>query len=428
MKILSNSFQQIADSIKNAGQAMSYVWFFALPPIFYFLFKVLWMRHINDIFWAAPDWVVLEIIPPKNIEKSPKPMEALFNGFFGVEKSLNPVEIYIDGAFTDYMSLEIVGDSGSAHFYIRVMKKYRHLVEAHLFAQYPDVEIIEVPDYVNDVPRVIPNNQWNLWGSDLKYTKNNAYPIKTYPNFEESVTGKMIDPLAGLLEVMGKLGPNQKLWLQWIIRPTKPEWASINGKPILDKLKGRESKADGIFERLWNDIIDIFSNLFKALHSPIEFDDKDDDDDDKQPLEFRLSPVERDVLKAVEENLGKPHYYVRPRYLYIGRRENYDSGIGVSAFFGAMKQFTDENMNGLKPNSTKTTAYHIFIETRMRYLQHKLLRRYRDRSMDGEGGFLVMSTEELATVFHFPDMNVLAPSLTRVEAKRGGAPSNLPIE
>jgi hypothetical protein len=48
--------------------------------------------------------------------------------------------------------------------------------------------------------------------------------------------------------------------------------------------------------------------------------------------------------------------------------------------------------------------------------------------MDGEGGFLVMSTEELATVFHFPDMNVLAPSLTRVEAKRGGAPSNLPIE
>jgi hypothetical protein len=48
--------------------------------------------------------------------------------------------------------------------------------------------------------------------------------------------------------------------------------------------------------------------------------------------------------------------------------------------------------------------------------------------MDGEGGKLVMSSEELATVFHLPDMNVLAPSLTRVEAKRGGAPSNLPIE
>ena len=29
---------------------------------------------------------------------------------------------------------------------------------------------------------------------------------------------------------------------------------------------------------------------------------------------------------------------------------------------------------------------------------------------------------------HLPDMNVLAPSLTRVEAKRGGAPANLPVE
>ena len=48
--------------------------------------------------------------------------------------------------------------------------------------------------------------------------------------------------------------------------------------------------------------------------------------------------------------------------------------------------------------------------------------------MDGEGGKLVMSTEELATVFHLPDMNVLAPSLTRVESKHGGAPSNLPVE
>ena len=145
-------------------------------------------------------------------------------------------------------------------------------------------------------------------------------------------------------------------------------------------------------------------------------------------MEFRLSPVEKDVLKAVEDNLGKPQFYVRPRYLYIGRRENYDKAVGINSFFGAIRQFSDDNLNSLKPNTTKTTAYHIFIETRLRYLQRKLLRRYRGRSMDGEGGKLVMSTEELATVFHLPDMNVLAPSLARVESKHGGAPSNLPVE
>ena len=426
MDIISSSLQEIATSFGQTGQVLSYTWFIILPPVLYFLFKVLWMKHIQDKFWASADWVLLEIIPPKNIEKSPKPMEALFIGFCGVEKSLNPIEEYIDGAFTDYMSLEIVGDSGTVHFYIRTMKKYRHLVEAHLYAQYPDVEIVEVSDYVNDVPRVIPNSQWDIWSSDLGFTKDNAYPIRTYQKFEESVTGKMIDPLAGLIEAMGKLGPNQKLWLQWIIQPTKTSWAEKTGKALAEKLKGRTKDDQNFLEMVLHDLFDVFSNLFKALSEPIDF--SQEAKKDEQPLEFRLSPGERDVLKAVEENLGKPQFFVRPRYAYVGRRENYDKGIGINAFFGAIRQFSDENLNALKPNTTKTTAYHIFIESRLRYLQRKQLRRYRDRSMDGEGGRLVMSSEELATVFHLPDMNVLAPSLTRVETKRGGAPSNLPIE
>jgi hypothetical protein len=426
MDIFSSSLQQIIFSIKEAGPILGYTWFIILPPVFYFLFKILWMYHIQTKFFLSHDWIVLEIIPPKNIEKSPKPMESLFTGFTGAEKSLNPVEIYMEGVFTEWMSLEIVGDSGDVHFYVRVMRKYRHLIEAHLYAQYPDVEVLEVPDYVDDVPKVIPNEQWDLWGSDLGFTKNNAYPIRTYPKFEESITGKMIDPLAGLIETMGKLGPNQKIWLQWIIQPTKTSWSDKEGRPIAEKLKGRDITKESIFKRIWKDISDVFTSLPKALHSPVEFEA--DSKKEEQPLEFRLSPVEKDVLKAVEENLGKPQFYVRPRYLYIGRRENYNKGVGINAFFGAMRQFADDNLNSLKPNTTKTTAYHIFIESRLRYAQRKLLRRYRNRSMDGEGGKLVMSTEELATVFHLPDMNVLAPSLTRVEAKRGGAPSNLPIK
>ncbi len=427
MDIISSSLQQIGSSVQQVGTVLSYTWFIILPPVFYLFFKVIWMKHAQDKFWASADWVLLEIIPPKNIEKSPKPMESLFIGFCGAEKSFNPIEEFVDGAFTDYMSLEIVGDSGMVHFYIRTMKKYRHLVEAHLYAQYPEVEIIEVPDYVNDVPKIIPNSQWDIWSSDLSFTKNhNAYPIRTYPKFEESVTGKMIDPLAGLIEAMGKLGPNQKLWLQWIVQPTKSNWAEKEGKPLVEKLKGKGEEKENLLAMIVNDFVDILKNLFKALSEPVDF--SKEAKKDEQPLEFRLSPGEREVLKAVEENLGKPQFHVRPRYAYVGRRENYDKGIGINAFFGAIRQFADENLNGFKPNTTKTAAYHIFIESRLRYLQRKQLRRYRNRSMDGEGGKLVMSSEELATVFHLPDMNVLAPSLTHVEAKRGGAPTNLPIE
>lgn len=425
MDIISAALGEIVTDLKTASQAMSYIWFIALPPFFYFLFMELWMYHIQNAFWDSASWVLLELIPPKNIEKSPKPMEALFAGFAGVEKSFNPLEEFTEGMFPDYMSLEMVSDQGTVHFYIRSMKKYRHLVEASLYAQYPDVEIVEVPDYVNDVPKIIPNGKWDLWGADICFQKDPAYPIRTYKAFEEDITGTMIDPLAGLLEVMGKIGPGQQMWLQWVIAPTSPSWASKEGKKLTEKLKGREKKSEDIFERLWKDIMDVLGNLFKATHSEVEF--SSEKKKEEQPLDTRLSPGERDVLKAVEDNLGKLQFSTKGRFIYLGRRENYDKALGVSAFWGNLKQFNDDNLNSLKPDGdSKTFANYINKKNRLRYRQRKLLRRYRNRSRDGV--MMYMSAEELATIFHMPDMNVMAPSFNRVEAKRGGAPANLPIE
>ncbi|KKP97358.1 MAG: hypothetical protein US25_C0003G0003 [Candidatus Moranbacteria bacterium GW2011_GWE1_36_7] len=426
MDIISSSIIGIGADIKTAAEVMNYVWFIALPPILFFLFKELWIYHIQSAYWAAPDWVVLEIIPPKNIEKSPKPMEALFTTFAGVEKSFDIAEEYISGMFPDYMSLEIVSNEGSVHFYIRSMKKYRHLVEAALYAQYPDVEILEVPDYVNEVPRVIPNGQWDLWGADIAFTnKHDGYPIRTYAQFEEDITGTMIDPLAGLLEVMGKLGPGQQMWLQWVIYPKSPSWGLKAGKALADKLKGKEKIEKSLLESVWTDFQHVVTHLFAGLKGPVEFPAEKKKED--QPLDTRLSPGERDVLKAVEENLGKWQFGVKGRYVYLGRRENFDKALGVSGFWGSLKQFNDDNMNGFKPdNTSKTFANWINQRNRLRYRQRKILRRYRTRNKDGV--MITLSTAELATIFHLPDMNVMAPSLTRVEAKRGGAPSNLPIE
>ena len=47
-------------------------------------------------------------------------------------------------------------------------------------------------------PKGAPNRDWDLFGADIEFTKPDPYPIKTYHYYEEDVTGKMIDPLAGL--------------------------------------------------------------------------------------------------------------------------------------------------------------------------------------------------------------------------------------
>ncbi len=407
------------------------VWFILFPPLLYFVFRILWILHVQGHFGSKLKWVLLEIIPPRDIEASPLPMESIFTAFAGVIKSHTAAEELIIGEFPTSFSLEIASIEGQVHFYVRTQVGFRNLVEAHFYAQYPNVEIVEAEDYVNLVPRTVPNKDWDLWGVDFKLFKPDLYPIKSYKSFEETVTGKMIDPLAGLIETMGKLGPGQHLWLQYIITPIKENWYST-GQETVDEFLGREKKKQsGVFGRIFADITEIFSNILRALFAQeVVFGGAEvAEKKEEQPLEFRLSPGEKDVLKALQANLGKPMYKTRMRHLYVGKRSVFSKQTGVSSFIGGIKQFNDLNLNSLVPDDlSKTYAVYFLVNERTRFRQRRLFRRYIKRDSDPQSTRFLFSSEELATVFHIPDMAVLAPSLTRVSAKRGGAPSNLPIQ
>lgn len=390
-----------------------------------------WMDRAYGIFGSKKKYVLLEIIPSREIEKSPHPMELIFSGFSGTIKTPTAVEEYIGGEFPTSFSLELVSTEGQVHFYIRTEVGFRNLVEAHFYAQYPDIEIVEVEDYTTKVPRLIPNDEWELWGTDFKLLKDDLYPIRTYKFFEESVTGKMLDPLAGLIETMGKLGPGQHLWLQYIVTPIKEDWGPKQGVKTIEAFLGQEApESPGVLARVWHDIAEVFSNLFTAmLAKEIEWTSVSEaEKKDEAPVEFRLTPGQKDILKALESNIGKPMYKIKMRHLYLGKKEGFSKQVGVSSFIGGIKQFNDLNLNSMVPDDlTKTYANYLFVEPRTRYRQRLIFRRYISRDGDPDYNRFLFSSEELATVFHIPDMQVMAPALTRVVAKRGGAPTNLPV-
>ena len=421
---LGSTFKGLSESLGVIGNAFSYVWFIVLPMAFYFVFKIVWMEYICEMYIKKTKKVVLEITPPRNIEKSPKTMESIFSGISGSLRTPNLFEEYLDGETAPRYSFEIASDEGTVHFYIRTYKKFQNLMEAHVYAQYPDAIITEVPDYVDEVPAIVPNSEWDLYGWDFELVREAPYPIRTYKYFQEDVTGKMIDPLSALLEAMGKIGPGQKLWLQFVAIPMKEKW-NFDERKIVDEIAGRTTKAKGALESIGKDFGDIFSNFFKAFVSPVEF--SKEEKREEQPVEFKLTPGEKEVLKAVESNLGKNMFKVKTRFIYLGTSQNFDKANNVSSFMGVMKQFNDMNLNSFRPNNkTKTYADYFFQKPRLRYRQRKIFRRYKDR--DPTGVTCVFSTEELATLYHMPDMSVVAPSVTYVEAKRGGAPANLPTE
>lgn len=424
-----DSSVSIFDILNSFASVFASFWWIILPWPFWYIFKIIWFDYVafySDDSWNSRyRWTMLEVIPPRDIERGPKPMETFYAGLTGVMTTHSNFDVWLNGAFRqDYFGLELVGEEGNVHYYIRLLKQYRNLIEAQIYAQYSDAQILEVEDYYDKFPKVIPNKNWDLWGTDFQFVqKDDYYPMKTYDQFEESVTGEMIDPMAALVEVMGALGPGQHIWLQYVIVPV-PEPDSVSGgKALADKLKGKPVTESG--GRLLHDLSDVISNLFAGLFGPPEFKELAKKKEE-QPLDTRLSPIERDVLKAVEENLGKNFFRTKMRLIVLGKRDVFDKTF-VSAFIGAIKQFNDMNMNSVKPQDiSKTYANTFFKEKISSFRKRKIYDRYRKRNMDGTN--IMLSTKELATMFHFPDISVKSHAITQTTSKLGVAPSNLPIE
>jgi len=403
-------------------------WFIIMPVTFWLIFKSLWGRHVYIAdFLMKQNEVLLEIIPPRDVEKSPKAMELFFDSLAATDAGVNKINEYCHGAGNPFFSLEIVGTEGVVHFYIRTPAAFRNFVESSLYAQYPNVEILEANDYVYEIPQVIPNEEWMIRGFELGLLKADAYPIKTYQYFEEDVTGKMMDPLASMLEVMSTLGPGQHMWLQFVIRANRPPWFSEWGTPAVDEFLGRAAKPQGFFARLVYDIKDVFGGILVGWHTPPEFSSLETPETNDDPVEFRLTPGEKQTLKSLEENISKNMFIVRSRLIVVGKRDFF-SGSNISGIMSSIKQYSDNHTNQLIPiDRSKIYADYVGVKDRRSFRARKLLRRYRDRD-DSCAASFHFSTEELATVFHIPDMSVEAPGVQWADARRGGAPSNLPFK
>ena len=419
-----NNASDISMIFTVVGEAIKSFWWLIFPITFYYLFKIIWRDFVAfyspNSWHGSQQWSYLEIIPPREIERGPQMMENIYAGVTGVLTTYNTFDEYLKGAFWhDRFSMELVGGEGKIHFYIRTQKKYRNMVEAQVYAQYPDAEIVEVADYTENFPKIVPNKYWDMWGVDFEFTAPDPIPIKTYDKFEESVTGEMIDPMAAIAEVLGTLGPGQHMWLQFILQPL-PEPQKKKYEAVVKKLKG-----EAVVETMGilGHTADVFRNVLGGMFGPVEF--KGAEKKELQPLEFRLSPGEKELLKATEENLGRNLFWTKMRYIYLGRKDGFERS-NVSAFIGAIKQFNDMNMNQVKPeDTTKTYGKIFFTKPRAAFRKRKLYARYKKRNMDGPK--IVLSTKEMATMFHFPDMGVKSPAIPRTASKLGSAPQNLPV-
>ncbi len=435
------------------------VWWWALTPIILVFptrkFYLWWMRW--DVWYKDQKWVMLEVKPPREVLTPFKAMEDVFTTVWCVYDEPNWREIWCEGEFplgAYWTSWEIASLEGEIHFYIRCLEEHRHLIESAIYSHYPEAEIGEVPDYTELVPKNMPTEYWTVYGEDYQMPKPHFYPIKTYPVFFEEKPEikeeKRIDPITSLIEDMARLSPGEYFWLQIITAPiTENEIDFVTpAKRQVNKIARRPMPKE---RTLPDSIVGVLSDLAYAIWDSISFlvHGKWTLPEDQErrigavsagatetgEREMLLTPGEREVCTAIENKIKKTAFKTNIRGMYIATSDVvYKPHTRISRSY--FPHFQTRNLNFIMFLGKTRTKVHYVWRGRRKYLrQRKILRNYLNRfptfypELTGPGN-MILNSEELATIFHFPARlsAVIAPAVSKVEAKKGGPPGGLPTE
>jgi len=366
-----------------------------------------WLEYIRaDFIRKNFDFILLEIKLPRIIEKTPVAMELVLQALYQ-NKPLDWYDVWWKGEVKPWFSLEIVSIEGGVKFLIRTPARYKRVVEAHIYAQYPDIEVIEVKDYVSLAPYIHEKENWSLWGTEFKLLKPDPYPIKTYVDYglDQTMTPEEMksDPITSLIEFLGHIGRGQQIWMQFLVQ------ANSNRYKTPGKLFARHGWADE-GKLVIKKIQEKFSGDFGV---------------------FKATKRESEVIYAIERSLGKVGFDCGIRVLYIAKNEFYDSTVR-SGLIGIFGQYSSQDLNGFGPKyyTSISHPWEDFRGIRLKLKKKRLFDAYVRRSCfhaPYKRKPFVLNAEELATIYHFPGGVAETPTLSRTESRKGEPPANLPV-
>jgi len=400
--------------------------------VFVFMIKELWVNYRQNKYTATWKWMLLAVDIPLEFIQTHKAVEQVFAHLSGALSGINIGQKFWIGKKQKWFSLEIISLEGYIQFLIRTESEYRDLVEASIYAQYPEAEITEVEDYANSLPTVYPNQTHDMVGIEFKMDQNEAYPIRTYQEFEYAVSKDVTqsDPIAAVLENFTRIGKGENLLFQIVIEPTSSKWKE-KGIELVKELVAGKPKAPpssllSFFGEMLNSLGRDLLNVWNWDFTPLDAKDVKA----KEPLPGKVSdltPGKRGVIEAIENKISKIGFKSKARVMYVAKKEVFNPGSCLGGFVGSLNQFHTLNRNGIVPY-LDTEIHYFFVNLRTGWIKTKFASAFKKRKLKTFNSPYILNIEELATLWHFPLPFVKTPLLQHTSAKRAEPPLNLPIE
>lgn len=265
------------------------------------------------------------------------------------------------------ISFEIVGMPGDIRFYVSAPNKYKDFIEKQINGAYPDAEIKEVNEKSSLHEGFVLGNDYNIFSENSKVAfasmKLKSSNYMPIKPYKDLPT----DPLSSITSVLAKMTEGEGAAVQIVISPSDGKWKKL-GRAYLSKTKKGEANPE--------------------------------------TAKYSADPKE---LEGIENKIGKPGFDTVVR-------------IVVSS---STKESAEAHLSNIKNMFTQFSGLNSFTGNKLR-MKKMFMNDFIYRYMPVRGQTSVMSSEELATIYHFPNKSVTTPHIFWVTSKRAPAAANIP--
>ncbi len=266
-----------------------------------------------------------------------------------------------------HLSFEIVGLPGDIRFFVYAPKKLKDLVEKQINGAYPDAEIKEVNSDIMKKEGMVIGNDYNIFSKEGKVAfaslKLKNSNYKPIKVFKDLP----VDPLSSITSVLAKMTEGEGAAIQILITPASSSWKKT-GRDYLSKTKKTEANPE------------------TAKYSS----------DSKE-------------LEGIENKINKPGFNTVIR-IVVSSTSKEQADAHLNNILSAFSQFDGDNSFTKSKIISSGNFINDFI--------------YRYLPMTGSPS--VLTSEELATIYHFPNKSITTPHIYWINAKRAPAPASVP--
>ncbi|MBI5913514.1 type IV secretory system conjugative DNA transfer family protein [Candidatus Azambacteria bacterium] len=320
-------------------------------------------------------------------------MEQFYAGIVRVEEG------WLKGMFSgsSALSYEIVlpAIGEEIHFYIGVPRKYVETAEKQITGFLNEAKVERVDDYN------IFNPVGVSAGSSLTLSHSFYLPVKTYQQLE-------IDPLNFITNAMSKLEfRGEGCALQVLVKPNR-SWQEEAHKIIWEMKSGKTFKQA---------YAHVTKGAVQALVESLQTKAKEEiskAQQEKEKAQERFRTVDDATIKALEQKASKVGFDINVRMVVSTLTQTRADAI-LSSIESSFSQFENPNLNG-------------FIVKRATGRQlAKLIYDFSFRNFN-TGQRMILNTEELTSVFHFPTPYLETKKIKALKSRVAPLPTNMPLE